>query len=729
MNMMSMRKIFTVIGFVFILLFFIGRLEADQKEAIKIPLIDTPPQIDGKPDDPVWATAACFQDLITFKPDYGKPASEKTILYLCSDRENFYFAAQCFQQNPSEIKASMTKRDNMFGDDWISICLDTFSDMQSSYAFLINPLGVQGDGMTDNDGNLDESHDLVWFSKGVIDDKGYTVEARIPFKSLRFPVNKEVKMGMWLVRNIVRTSENASFPAMSPNQGATLSQMQPILVSDMKYKRVVELLPALTHSRSNTREEGVWGVEDRQTEISLTGKLGLTPTLVLDAAYNPDFSQVETDAGQVDINLRYALYYQEKRPFFLEGLEEFRFAGNTEDAPLYSIVHTRTIMDPLVGLKLIGKLGRKNSIATILAVDEPLGENGSKADRATFGILRFRHAYKNDSYLGGFYTGRDESEGYNRVAGFDGRWRLSGLALAEFHLLGSMTKRPGEGDTQWGHALGVRYQYGSREFITDLGIQDVSRDFQVDTGFLNRQGLTRLGALALFRFYPKSEFFQRIEPFYWSQHILDKESNLFETLNLFTFRIWMPRSSTFRLDVFLGNEVFAGKRFGRNGIGFQTESQLTKHLYLYLYYRRMGGIYYDPGNPFPGRTDRAFVTLQYQPLEKFAATLELTYSDFFRKSDSHKEYDYTILYSRSTYQVNKYLFFRGIAEYNFYYKKLFLDVLASFTYIPGTVVHIGYGTVLEKNRRDSTLAEYVPADRFRQIHRAFFFKVSYLWRL
>ncbi len=711
-------------------LFLIAAAGLEAKEAIEIPLIDTPPAIDGKLDDPVWATAARFERFITFKPDYGKEPTEKTVVYVCTDRENFYFAARCFEKDPSKIMGTVTRRDNIFGEDFMAFNIDTFHDLQTGYAFVVNPLGIQGDGMTDADGNLDGSQDMVWYSKGTIDDKGYTVELKIPYKSIRFPLKKKVKMGLWVVRQIVRTSEYDSFPEIHPDRGATLSQSQPILVQNMKYNRIVEILPAVTHSRTRAHQAGQWAAETTQTDFSLTGKVGITPSLVLDATYNPDFSQVEADAGQVDVNLRHALYYQEKRPFFLEGMEAFRLAGNTEDAPLGAVVHTRTIVDPLLGFKLSGKIGGKDSMAAIFALDEPLGDNGdnggTETHRASFGIFRFRHVLKKDAYIGGFYTGREVSGEYNRVAGIDGRFRLSKYATAEYHLLGSLTRRDGEKKTG-GHALGLRYNYSSRNVVLDVGLQDISPDFQVDTGFLTRKGMTRLAVFGMYIFYPKSKIFQRIEPFYWSYHLLDKESNLVETFNLLTFRINMARSSSFRFNAILANEVFAGRRFDISGIGLQVNSQITRHLFFQIFFRRMGGIFYDPDNPFPGRTNNASFSLSYQPTEKFTTSLDFNYSDFYRESDSQKEYDYTILRSRTTFQLNKYLFFRGIAEYNSYWKQLNLDVLASFTYIPGTVVHVGYGAIREKTRWNGE--EYIPANRFMETHRAFFFKVSYLWRL
>lgn len=737
-----MRRCRTSVVAVFFLISTIFSINtmANTNEAREIPRIKTPPRLDGKLDDPVWTTAACFQEFLTFDPDYGKAASEQTVVYVCSDGENFYFAARCFQKDVSKIKGAVTRRDNILGDEWMGIFIDTFHNFHSAYAFLVNPLGIQADGMINLDGMLDAKHDMVWYSKGTIDDKGYTVEIKIPFKSIRFPIKKKVKMGLWLVRRIVCASEMVSFPAVYPHKGAILTQLQPILVSKMKYKQITELLPALTHTRTQDHEGGLWAAEEKQTDFSLTGKIGITPSLVLDAAYNPDFSQVEADAGQIDFNLRSALYYTEKRPFFLEGMEEFNFGGNTEDfsilapinqaPPLHAIVHTRTIIDPVFGLKLTGKINRKNSMAAIFALDEPLNnEDQSENHRAVFGIFRYRHILKKDAYIGGFYTGRDFSGGYNRVTGIDGRLRLSRFAVAEYHLLGSFSKDPENQDHRNGHALGLRYYYNSRTLVLDLGIQDISPDFQIDSGYLRRQGITRLAVFGMYQIYPKSKFFQRIEPYYWSYHIMDKESNLFETYNLFTFRIQMPRSSRFYLDMILAKEVYAGKRFDTSGIGFQAYSQFTKQFYFYLGYRNTGCIFYNPDNPYPGRTNTAYLILEYQPTEKFNTRLEMTYADFFRKSDSQKEYDVTILRSRTTFQTNKYLFFRGIAEYNSYYKKLLLDFLASFTYIPGTVVHIGYGSTQHKLQWNREIGTYVPANRFLETNRAFFFKVSYLWRL
>jgi len=682
------------------------------------------PVIDGRLDDAAWKSALKFTDFKTFKPDYGKEPGQKSEAYFLFDAENFYIAFRCYDTEPGGIKANISKRDAMFADDYVAFSVDTFSDGQNAYVLFMNPLGIQGDGLMNSIGNLEPSMDFVWYSKGQIDDQGYSVECRIPLQSIRFSNKKTVIMGMAFIRQITRTSESSSFPAIYPDKGSLITQLQPVSITGLKYDRVVEVLPAFTHTDHSAINEGRLRRDARQSDFSLTAKVGLTSDLTADATYNPDFSQVESDAGQVDFNIRFALYYPEKRPFFLEGLEYFQFAGNTEEAPLAAIVYTRNIIDPVFGLKGTGKLGSRNTIAAIYARDDLPGD---AVDRyPDFGIVRFRHSLKDDSYIGGFYTSRFQGSGFNQVAGSDGRFRLTGASVAEYHLFGSFTRNSGEESTVNGHVLGLRYNYGTRSVYMDVGIQDISKYFQVDTGFITRTGISRFAPLIIYRFYPKSSFFQRIEPFYWGEHIYDRFYDTFETINVFVLRFWLPRNSQFRVEELLGNEVYVDRKFSLNGYGFRFETQLTKQFYLKGQFRRGGSIFYDPADPYQGYGNRAQLSAEYQPLEKFSFGLSYTYIDFYRKSDNQRVYDYGLIRSRNTFQINKYLFLRAIFEYNTFYRRLTTDGLISFTYIPGTVVHVGYGSAYEKLGWDGR--EYIESHRFLETQRGFFFKVSYLWR-
>jgi len=291
-------------------IFFIG-LSATSQEKFQ-PLIpfktDIPPVIDGILDDPVWQKALHETGFKTYHPDYGIDMAENSIVYYAYDQENIYFAFRCFDSQPDKIKASVNSRDKIHTDDWICINLDSFNDQQSLYAFYCNPVGIQGDSRFEG-GKEDFSVDVVWYSAGRIDDKGYTVELKIPFKSIRFSYKELVEMGVIFERKIGRRSEAGTYPPLDPAQGPNfLTQTRPIIFHDIKHYTLLEVLPAVTYSQRSSREEEKLMTAQGVGDLSLTAKYGITSHLVLDGTYNPDFSQVEADAGQVDFNLRYALF-------------------------------------------------------------------------------------------------------------------------------------------------------------------------------------------------------------------------------------------------------------------------------------------------------------------------------------------------------------------------------------------------------------------------------------
>jgi hypothetical protein len=694
---------------------------------------DTPPVIDGKLDDPVWQKATRFDNFITFKPDFGKPTSEQTTIMMTYDRKFIYFAFDCQDSEPSKIKASMAKRDSIDMDDWIGVVLDTFGDLQGGYLFEVNPLGVQMDGKINADGNGDASFDTVWESKALIHGQGYSAEMAIPFKSLRYPFKKKITMGLLVSRFIGRKSEQTSFPELNPEGGAIMTQAQKIELTDVKFERPVEFIPAMTFDQGSSHSEGAMNSTGKNTDFSLTGKLGLTSNMTLDATYNPDFSQVETDAGQIDVNLRYSIYYPEKRPFFLEGMENFAFATAMEANTVGAIVYTRSITDPLLGVKLTGKIGNQNVISGIFALDEYPGnlaaEDGDldlAGRNASFSILRYKRQMSQDNYIGAFFTNRSFAGDTNSVGGIDGRWRLNNTSFFEYSFFESFSRAMEAAQGEQGHSLGLRYNFSNRHWNVDLGFFDLSSDFRIDSGCVTRTGITMVPACVIYTFFPKSKFFQKIDTFWWSYHLLDKHSDLFETYNHLVLRLSMPRQSQVRFDVILGNEVYADQRFSLSGWRVRGWTQVFKQLYLEGGFRHSKRIYYDAESPFQGRGVTADLFLLFQPFDKLSTSIGVSYTDFYRSSNSEKIYDYMIWRSRTTFQLNRFLFFRAIIEYNKYWEKISADLLASFTYIPGTVIYLGYGSINEKLRwRDN---EYVPADDYLQTRKSFFFKASYLWR-
>jgi len=197
-------------------------------------------------------------------------------------------------------------------------------------------------------------------------------------------------------------------------------------------------------------------------------------------------------------------------------------------------------------------------------------------------------------------------------------------------------------------------------------------------------------------------------------------------LNQFDLRAFLPRNSTVLVGGKYATEVFLGRKFGRSSVRFQAASQITKSLYALFTYNYGQKIRYV-SDPFQGRGSDASAGITLLPSENLNFNVSLTYSDFTRSSDGARQYEYTILRSLNTYQINKYVFVRAIFEYNAFHKTLLTDFLASFTYIPGTVIHVGYGSFYEKLAWQAD--SYVDSDRFLETKRGFFFKASYLWRL
>ena len=690
-----------------------------------------PPVIDGKLDDPIWQTCPSVTNFRTFAPDYGHDGSQRTIAYMAYDEENIYFAFRCFDREPEKIKCAVSARDNVASDDWVCINLDSFNDQQSLYALYVNPAGIQMDSRFAA-GKEDFSIDVVWYSAGRIDAEGYTVEMRIPLRSIRYSETNPVAMSVFFERYISRLSEHSSYPELDPAKGDNyLVQMAPLLYPDVKHFTLFELLPALTYSQKYGLDAGKLAINEQKGNFSLTTKYGLTSDLILDGTYNPDFSQIEADAGQVDINLRYALYYAEKRPFFLEGNEIYNVAATqaSDIDPVSSIVYTRTIVNPLLGVKLSGKLDATNTIASIYAMDRVVPEETAAfGDYAHFPILRYKHALADDSYLGAIYTGRETQNHYNRVGGVDGMLRLTPSSMFQYNALYSATKPDASSGELPGHSVSAKYSSSTRDLDYYVSANDISEDFTAEAGYITRTGVLGLAALVRPKFYSQSGFFQIISINFFTGQTKDKFSNLWETYNYVALRPFFLGSMNATLLYAYSTEVFAAQRFETSGLQAGLSGLFTKKLKGSLSLRAGKAIYYS-ASPYQGTSTRVSASLTYEPTENVNANVSYVFSNFYNSSTSERIYEYPITRGKIVYQLNRYLFFRGIAQYNQYRKQLLTDFLASFTYIPGTVAYAGYGSLYERTRWDEPNTRYVDNDQFLESQRGYFFKVSYLWRL
>jgi hypothetical protein len=647
---------------------------------------------------------------------------------MCHDKENLYFAFKCFDREPNKIRATITSRDNIRAEDWICINLDSFNDQQSLYALYVNPFGIQEDSRFT--GNIEDfGIDLVWFSAGQIDSDGYSIEIKIPLKSIRYKETNPVEMSVFFERKISRRAEQGSFPAMDPGKGmAFLTQMQPMFYYDVKYYTLFELLPAVTYGEKFENKQGELVKDKISRDVSLTLKYGINSDLILDATYNPDFSQVESDAGQIDINLRYSLFYPEKRPFFLEGRENFGFAGTgiTEIDPVRSVVHTRNIINPLAGIKLAGKIGANNTIAMIYAVDEIESSSSGNGKSIHFPIVRYKGALSEDSYLGAIVASTELKDIYNRIAGADGQIRITDASKFEFGGIISQKKPTSISDVYYGSTIGLKYDYNTRDLDFGLSFKNVSKDFNATMGYITRTGITTIAGLVKPKLYPEIESIQRIDIEAFSAQTKDNIYNKWETFNHVSAALFFLGSLNFKVKYSYSTEIFWDKKFEAGGFHAALGGLISNKINFSLLYRNINAIYYS-ATPAQGKSNIIQAVFIYQPFNQLSSRLDFIFSDFKRSSDNQTIYEYPITRLRLTYQLNQYLFFRAIAEYNNYRKQLITDLLASFTYIPGTVLHFGYGSLYEKS--DWLNGAFTRSENFNEMKRGFFFKASYLWRL
>ncbi len=696
------------------------------KAQIKSISADQAPEIDGVLDDEIWKSSPQATGFKTFVPDFSKDMPFKTIAYVAHDAENLYFAFKCFD-DPNEIKTSIAARDKIRDDDWVCINLDSFNGRQSLYSLYVNPSGIQMDTRFAA-GKEDIGLDLIWYSGAKIVDDGYVVEMKIPFKSIRYTAKQgKVEMGVIFERRISRFSTQGSYPALDPKQGFTfLTQTETLNYDGVRKSTLVEILPAITYARSKEHTNGAYQSDDN-FEPSLTAKVGITSELVLDATVNPDFSQVESDAPQVEVNQRFAVNYPERRPFFLEGNENFNFAGSSLFAPVRQVVNTRTIVSPRAATKLTGKIGKKNILSAIYAVDRA-NENladFAEDETADVQVLRYMRSFSQDNYLGLIGTRRVRNGAFNAVYGADGQYRFNEANQISGHYLNSVTKDVRGGNITNKGTVSIKASRSTRNLNTTFTFVDVADGFRSDVGYITRTGITR-GTFSISpKIYPKAGLIQRIDPVIYTSITRDKPSGMNESTVYLSLAANLPRNTRISISGDKSTEIFQAKEFKDGTISISASSQITKRIYFRTSYGWDNGIYYQAAEQGYGK--RISNNLNLQLSDKLNVQVAHNFVSLYNTETENKYFDLHIVRGRVVYQMNKYLFFRAIGQYNSLSKVFSPNFLASFTYIPGTVVHLGYGSVYERTRWDGT--RYVDDNNYLKTAQGFFFKASYLWRL
>jgi hypothetical protein len=751
---------------------------------VDVPRMDSVATIDGNLSEPVWNLAARLTGFSQYQPVDGRPADEPTEVLVWYAPDAIYFGIKARELHGNVVRATHANRDNIDSEDQIQILLDTDNSRQIAFLFGVNPYGVQQDGtrsaqfsggaggpsatgggfrtINPLEGSVDLNPDYFFESKGRLVDGGYEVEVRIPFKSLRYQDARVQSWGLHILRRIQHSGfQDTWAPAVRANanflaQSGTLEGLH-----DLKRGLVLEATPTMTAraDRAPTLGDGTY---QQKGELGGDVRWGIRQNLTLNGTINPDFSQVEADVGQVLLNERFALFYPEKRPFFLDGLELF-------DSP-NQLIYTRQIVAPLGGVKLTGKLGGTN-IASMVVADDRL-YSWENRHSPLYGVSRLRYDFGSSNTLGAVLTTREDGSNYSRVASGDFRFYHSRLYFAQFQAASSWTDSlrnrlrgsivQGDWD-RTGRAWGFHYT-----------LRQLGPDFRAATGFVNRTGIIEGRAFNRLSFYgAQGALLQTVSTFFGWDRIWNNRGNghgMVESSESVT------PSATIRGGWQLGGAVthgfFAYDPPAYSGYAVQRSAsagvidtlsfvvpgpeknewggslRLTTPTYRHFssaasITRSQIPIFREAAQ---GTSSRIDATLDVRPTNAIRSSLQLSRLTIARSSDGSRFSSETIPRLKVEYQVSPPIFLRLVGQYAARSRSTLrdrngspilvngvldagdtsnqfsTDWLFSYRPVPGTLVYLGYGSTLEEPR------EF----RFQNLQRTrdgFFGKVSYLFRL
>lgn len=479
---------------------------ADYVPGGRIPLLQGDIAIDGKLDEAAWAGALVQEVAYDIQPGDNTPAPVRTIVRLGYTNDALYVAFHSLDEDPSEVLAHLRDRDAAFSDDWVGVFLDTFDDQRRGYELIVNPLGVQGDLIRDEsntENTEDSSWDGLWSSAGQLTAEGYDVEIRIPFSTLRFRGGpQDQRWGISLFRNYPRDKRHQLTSHKSPRDSncfpCTWAKYDGM--AGVQQGRNLEIVPTLTMGKTQTRDNAgdAWHSDDTSIEPGVDVSWAPSPAMTLNATLNPDFSQVETDQLQLDVNSSFALFYQEKRPFFLEGADYF----NSQ----FDVLYTRQIADPDFGLRTTGRTGSgaygaivARDATTLVLVPGVQGSGFAQLDqKADVAVGRYRYDINKHTSVGVIGTFREGDDYANNVAGVDARWQ-EGAHTATAQFLRSQSEYPaeivdeyadelGDDDTPSGNAWRAEYTFSNRNWNFDTWHMDIDPGFRADLGFMGQVG-------------------------------------------------------------------------------------------------------------------------------------------------------------------------------------------------------------------------------------------------
>lgn len=465
---------------------------------VAIPKVDHAIRIDGNLSSEEWSRAALLTGFSQYTPVDGTAADDSTEVLVMYADHAIYLGIRAFEPH-GNVVSNLADRDRIAGDDHVRLYLDTFDDRRRAFVVMVNALGVQGDGIWTESGSgagsTDQSPDFVFDSKGRVTDDGFTVEMRIPVKSLRYQQAAEQQWGVHVMRHVQHSGSVQSWAPAENSRASLLAQGGKLQgLTGLRRGLVLDVNPVATSQSTGgvrSATDPSWTYKTSTPEYGGNLRWGATPNLSVSGTVNPDFSQVEADVGQVVYDPRASIAFPEKRPFFLEANENFEVPN--------TLIHTRTIAAPVGAAKVSGKAGGFN-VGLLSAVDDE-AVSLSGTDNPVFTIARVRRDLGAQSNAGLVFTDRTEGGSYNRVAGVDTRLLLGGYVFAG-QLAASATRSAGiSADVR--PLFDFALVKPGRARGLSVVVEGVHPEFVAASGFVPRSGIARANVTPRWSFFPK----------------------------------------------------------------------------------------------------------------------------------------------------------------------------------------------------------------------------------
>jgi hypothetical protein len=706
--------------------------------------------LDGELGDEGWKGAAKADNFSEHNPGDQTEPAVKTEVLVTYDDDNLYVAWICYD-DPSEVRASFTERDRIFSDDYVILLLDTYGEATLAYEIACNPYGIPGDLLFSSNYGEDVSFSMIFDSMGKITDFGWVAEMKIPFRSLHFPSRDEQVWRIDFWRNRPRevryqyswAAYDRDMDCWPCNWGTARG------VTGIDAGAGLELLPSVIGYQTGERgEDGGFVNSDPDGEAGLGIKYAFTSELSASLTINPDFSQVESDEAQIDVNSTFALFYPERRPFFQEGRDIFDTHFNA--------VYTRSINDPLLAGKAIMRKG-PNSFIFMSAYDEnsiitlPFEEESRFVPngKSTSNLARFKHDLGEGSYLGLVGTDRRfDDGGSGSLAGVDGEIRLTQSNSIEFQLLGTHTEEINDpaltdsafnektfdggkytaaldGEKFFGHAFVVGAERETGNYWGGLSYSERSPTFRADNGFEpqndNRMAQANAGGIKRFE---EGTVLENINGSAniareWNTDGVRKD----EWVNLSLETRFRAGQSGVHASYMASNELFGGVQF--NGI-WQSHVCFTTQPWEEL---RFGGNY-NYGHRVArrdlvmGREISYGAWADVRPVSRLL--LSGSYSHIFSDDleTGERLFSQSIFRLRGDLQISRRFSVRVITQYNDRFHSWDLDPLLTYRINALSMIYLGSThNFMEAALDDSGTEEW------RLEARQYFLKFQYLFQL